>query len=269
MHGDDPAWYRLPEERELAAQYLLLYELSLPYGLDLGNQLNIDKSQTMLNVTLINLSSAETRAFAARAEGWLETQHPELATHGVSPTIMFSHVSETNIQSMLSGTLIGLVVISGILMFALRSFRTGLISLVPNLLPAGLAFGLWGLFVGQINMAVSVVSAMTFGIVVDDTVHFLSKYLRARREKGLDREAAVQYAFENVGVALVITTVVLIAGFAILSLSSFGVNAQTAQLTVMTISIALVVDFLLLPPLLMAFDRRQRGPVNEPETVHA
>ena len=61
-HGDDEVWYRLPDKRDLAAQYLLLYELSLPYGLDLNNQINIDKSATRLTVTLGNVTSREIRA---------------------------------------------------------------------------------------------------------------------------------------------------------------------------------------------------------------
>jgi predicted RND superfamily exporter protein len=68
-------------------------------------------------------------------------------------------------------------------------------------------------------MALPVVASMTFGIVVDDTVHFLSKYLRARREQGMDAEGAVNYAFNTVGRALIITSVVLIAGFMVLVLS--------------------------------------------------
>lgn len=70
---------------------------------------------------------------------------------------------------------------------------------------------------------------MTFGIVVDDTVHFLSKYLRARRERGLSPEAAVMYAFNTVGRAIIVTSIVLVAGFLVLATSHFGLNAAAAQ----------------------------------------
>ena len=259
MHGDDPDWYRLPEQRDLAAQYLLLYELSLPYGLDLNNQVNIDKSATQLVVTLSEISSIELRAIAQRGEGWLEENAPAMASVGNGPSIMFAYISERNIKSMLLGTLIGLVLISLVLIFALRSLKLGLISLIPNLLPAALGFGLWGLIVGQVNMAVSVVAAMTLGIVVDDTVHFISKYLRACRERGYDAEEAVRFAFSSVGMALIITTVVLVAGFMVLAQSSFLLNSSVAKLTSITVVLALVVDFFLLPPLLIATYRRKPG----------
>lgn len=256
MRGDDPTWYRLPGDRELAAQYLLLYELSLPYGLDLNNQLNVDKSATQLIVTLKNISSVELREFAAHTEQWLAANAPEMFTHGVSPAIMFAHISERNINSMLRGTLIGLALISVLLMFAFRNIKIGTLSLIPNLLPAGLAFGVWALVVGQVNLAVSVVVGMTFGIVVDDTIHFLSKYLRAKREQGLSTADAIRYSFHHVGTALVITTIILAAGFMVLGMSSFMVNASMAKLTAMGIVLALAVDFLLLPPLLLLLDKQ-------------
>ncbi|MEE8157346.1 MAG: MMPL family transporter [Gammaproteobacteria bacterium] len=252
MHGDDPDWYRLPEQRDLAAQYLLLYELSLPYGLDLNNQVNIDKSATQLVVTLSEISSVELRAIAQRGEAWLEENAPAMASVGNGPSIMFAYISERNIKSMLLGTSIGLVLISLVLIFALRSLKLGLISLIPNMLPAALGFGLWGLIVGQVNMAVSVVAAMTLGIVVDDTVHFISKYLRACRERGYNAEEAVRFAFSSVGMALIITTVVLVAGFMVLAQSSFLLNSSVAKLTSITVVLALIVDFFLLPPLLIA-----------------
>lgn len=257
LHGDDPDWYRLPRERELAAQYLLLYEMSLPYGLDLNNQINVDKSATRLTVTVESMSSNDLLALEARAQAWLQEHAPEQVTEGASPTVMFAHIGKRNIQSMLGGTTLALVLISMILILALRSLRIGLISLIPNLVPAAMAFGLWGLLVGQVGLALSVVTGMTLGIVVDDTVHFLSKYLRARREQHLSSERAVHYAFHTVGTALWMTTLILAAGFMVLAQSAFEVNAGMGMLSAMTILLALLADFLLLPPLLMALDRRR------------
>ena len=253
LHSDDESFYKIPEDRNLAAQYFLLYELSLPYGLDLNNQINIDKSETQVIAILGDMSSKRLRAFATLAENEFKRISGRETT-GIGTSVMFSYVSKRNIEGMLVGVSLGLVLISGILIFALRSLKIGLISLIPNLLPAGIAFGFWGIFVGQVNMAVSVVAAITLGIVVDDTVHFLSKYLRARREKGLNARDSVRYAFSSVGVALLVTTAVLVAGFLILGQSGFEINSAMAALTATTITIALVVDFLLLPPLLMSLD---------------
>jgi predicted RND superfamily exporter protein len=262
MHGDDRSWYKLPEQRDLAAQYLLLYEMSLPYGLDLNNQINIDKSATRMTIMLHNMTTKTVLALEGRAQRWLrDNVQVSMQSDGSSPTIMFSNIGERNIKSMLFGTTIALILISIILIFALGSLKIGLLSLIPNLIPAALAFGLWGIMVGQIGLALSVVTGMTLGIVVDDTVHFLSKYLRARREKGLDAQDAVRYAFNTVGLALVVTSIVLISGFFVLSFSAFQLNSDMAVMTAVTIIFAIVADFLLLPPLLMALDGKEHNHV--------
>ena len=260
MHGDDPEWYRLPDNRQLGAQYLLLYELSLPYGLDLNNQINLDKSATRISATLNNVSAREIRGIAERGENWLRANAPE-EMFGVasSADIMFSHISKRNIDSMLGGTTLALILISGVLLVALRSFKIGIISLLPNLAPAVLAFGVWGILVGQVNLGLSIVITMTLGIVVDDTVHFLSKYLRARREQGLSADDAVRYAFSSVGRALIVTSIILVIGFSILSLSSFDLNGSMGRMTAMTIAFALIADLTALPALLMTVDTKNRS----------
>ncbi|EJG1989316.1 TPA: RND family transporter [Vibrio parahaemolyticus] len=255
MHGDDEAYYLLPQERELAAQYLLLYEMSLPYGLDLNNQINVDKSSIKMVLTVANLGSVELVDLENRIYQWFAERAPQYQVVASSPSLMFAHIGETNMASMLSTLPITLVLISALLIFALRSVRLGLISLMPNIAPAVIGFGLWALISGEINLGLSVVVTLTLGIVVDDAVHFLSKYQRARRE-GQIAEQAVRYAFHTVGRALWITTVVLVAGFSVLAMSSFRLNADMGQLSAIVIFIALVVDFLFLPTLLMLFDKK-------------
>lgn len=255
MHGDDESWYKLPDSRELAAQYLLLYEMSLPFGLDLNNQIDIDKRSTRISATMYTLSTQEVLVFERRINQWMQDNIPDLKTIGASPTVMFAHIGMKNIISMLSGTTIALVLISLILIVALRSWRYGLLSLIPNLIPAGMGFGVWAIVSGEIGLALSVVTAMTLGIVVDDTIHFLSKYLRARREKNLSAEDAIRYAFSTVGIALWVTSVALVAGFLVLATSSFKLNSAMGLLTAIVIAIALIVDFLLLPPLLIKLDK--------------
>ncbi len=255
LHNDNPEWYRIPERRDLAAQYLLLYEMSLPYGLDLNNQLNVDKSATRFDVTVHSLSSKQLMALEVRAQQWLKANAPAaMLSDGSSPAIMFAHIGQRNIESMLKGSVIALALISLTLIVSLRSFKVGLISLVPNLVPATVAFGIWGIFVGQVGLSLSVVVGMTLGIIVDDTVHFLSKYLRARREQGLSSEDAVRYAFANVGNAMWVTSVALVSGFLMLSLSAFELNSGMGLLTAITIVVALLADFLLLPALLLKFE---------------
>ena len=257
MHGDDPAYYRLPEDASLAAQYLLLYELSLPFGRDLNDRIDIAKSATRMTVaTRGNLTAEDQRQLDVRAQGWLNDNAPRLATEATGFSMTFAHLSQRNIDSMLRATIIAMGLISLILVWVLKSPRLGVVSLVPNFIPAAMAFGLWGYLVGQVGLAGSVMTAIAFGIVVDDTTHFLTKYQRARRD-GLAAPEAVRATFRAVGQALWTTTLVLAAGFLVFASSGFEVSWALGLLVTITISFALLADFLLLPPLLMAIDRRK------------
>jgi len=256
MNGDNPDFYRLPGDRELTAQYLLMYEMSLPYGLDLNNQLNIDKSSTQVVSTLKNLGSKEYVALEQRALAWFKQHAGQYRLAGSSPTLMFAHIGETNMDSMIISMVAAMFLISLLLVFALRSVRLGIISLIPNIMPAAVGFGIWALISADINLGLSVVVSMTLGIIVDDTVHFLSKYQRARLD-GRDTEAAVRYAFSSVGRALAITTLVLCVGFSLLAFSAFRMNADMGIATALIIFVALLVDFLFLPAFLLLVDKRQ------------
>lgn len=268
MHGDDQAMYRLPTERDLSAQYLLLYEMSLPYGLDLNNQINIDKSSIRFIVTLKTFSTNEILALERRAKQWLADNAPDIKSadsSGVS--FMFANIGKRNIVSMLFGTTVALLLISFVLILAFRSIKIGLISLIPNLVPAAMGFGLWGFFVGEVGIALSVVSTMSLGIIVDDTVHFLSKYMRARRENNMNSQEAVRYAFKTVGRALIITSVILTVGFLVLTTSSFKLNSGMGLLTAIVISIALITDFFLLPTILMKIEEKNDAEMLAADTV--
>ena len=255
MNRDDEQFYAIPENRELAAQYLLLYELSVPFGLDLNNRINVNKSSTRLTVNIKQASNDDVRDLDAIIQEYLDNEMPEFKTNGTGLSMIFSHFSKRNIDSMLVGTTAALVLISLLLVIALKSLRMGIISLIPNLFPAAVGFGLWGYLYGEVGVALSVVAAMTLGIVVDDTVHYLSKYLRGIREQKLSPEDATKYAFKNVGFALTTTTIALVAGFGILSLSGFKVNSDMALLTAITIAIALLIDLFFLPTLLITLEK--------------
>ena len=153
MHGDDPDWYRLPGERNLAAQYLLLYEMSLLYGLDLNSQLNVDKSATRLTATMETVPTKRMREIAHRAESWLAANGPPaMRAEATGASIMFAYISDRNVRSMLSGTALAFLLIAATLIVALRSVRLGLVSLLSNFFPVLIAFGLWAIFVGEIGI---------------------------------------------------------------------------------------------------------------------
>ena len=271
MRGGDPGNYRLPDTREEASQFLFLYELSLGYGMDLTEAVDLDRSVLRVTPYFANATTAQMRSLTLKAGQWFRQNAPRIqaAWDAVNPEVeivtptgpvhVLNQISYRDVRSMLFGTAVVVILISAILLLALRSLRLGIISIVPNLVPAAMAFGIWGFAVGEVTLAISVVFASTLGIVVDDTVHFLSKYSIARKA-GDTPEEAVNAAFYAVGTAMVVTSISLIAGFAILAQSGFAVNGDMAKLTAITITLALFADFTLLPCLLIWWDRRRMPP---------
>ena len=252
MHADDDSYYRIPADRDLSAQYLLLYELSLPYGLDLNDRINVDKSATRVTATVEQATSSETKTFFNDVEVWMqENLPPYMHAKPTSAAVMFTYISERNMQNMVVGTVVAIAAIAVIMMFALRSMRLGLLSLVPNGLPILVTFGAWALLVGEVGFSVATVASISLGIIVDDTVHWLSKYVRARDERGLSVEGSIRYAFHNVGMAIVVNTVILAAGFFVMTTSAFKMNVDLGLMTILSIVGALILDFLLLPALLL------------------
>ena len=257
MHGDNDEFYTTPDNQQLAAQYLLLYELSLPFGSDLNNRIDVAKSSTRMSVILKNLSSIEQRQLDERAQAWLRQNEPQLATPVSGFTIIFSYISKRNIEGMLYGTSIAMLLVSLILMGVFRSVKLGLMSLLPNFFPALLSLGLWGFLYGRIGVAAAVTIAVVFGIVVDDTIHFMTKYIRSRKG-GKSAVDSIRTTFRTVGPALWTTSIVLTAGYLVFATSGFETSWSMGFLVALTIVCAIAADFLLLPPLLLAVDRFTR-----------
>ncbi|MAC77208.1 MAG: hypothetical protein CML66_04005 [Rhodobacteraceae bacterium] len=257
LNGDDPAFYKTADSSAANAQLLMLYELNLPVGQDLNTQISIDRKQTLMSVSLDVESSAELRWFTADAEKWMAENTPDIATIGTGASVTFARISQRNGTAMFSGAIVALIVISGAMIVALRSWRYGFLSLVPNLVPALMAFGIWGVVFRDVNLGSTVVTVMTFGIVVDDTVHMMMTYIRQRR-LGYSPEEAVRRMLATVGTAVTLTSVTLVVGFSIIGLSSFAINEHLGALTALVVAMAYLADLILLPVLLVTAEGKRK-----------
>ncbi len=262
LHRDADGSYTLPGNSDLVAQYLLLYEFSLPVGLDLNNLINFDRSATRMTVVIEFMSVREQIELDDRALAWLQKNAPQIQTRATGVTMVSAYSVMRNIVKMLIGTFIAMSIVSLILIFFFKSMRLGLLSLIPNFLPAIIAMGVWGYAVGTVSVAASIVTAIAFGIIVDDTIHLLSNYLRMRNEGKAPAEAIVP-TFKQVGQPLLITTLIFALGFLVFGASGLSTNQTLGVLVGLTIVIALIADFLLFPSLLVVLDRR-KSRLNEP-----
>lgn len=254
-HGDNALFDRLPENHEEAAQYLLLYEMSLPYGLDLNDQINIDKSATRLVATLKNTSTAHLNALRNDARTWLETNTPQyMWAEPTGITMMFFHIGRTNMNSVSVGTIIALVLVSLCLFLALRDLKLGAVSFIPNFTPPLLAFGIYAAVNSEIGLWASTIVVIALGLIVDGTVHILSKFKRARAQ-GIGTADAIREALEAVGIPLWISSLSLAVGFGLLALSTFRITEMMGIMVSLTVIVALITDLLLLPAVLLNLAR--------------
>lgn len=257
MHGDNQSFYKLPEDRELISQYLLLYEMSLPYGLGLDNQLNFNKSASKVTATFKTLSTSQILQLEKDIHEWAKLNLADVEFKMTGVQLMFAHLLNQDTRGLVIGAVLGLVLISLLLIGAFSSLKIGLLSLIPNLAPVLAAFGIWGILVSQVGMGMAMVAGITIGVVVDDTVHFMYKYLYARRTLSRSSLDAVEYAYHHAGKAIVITTFTLFVGFSMLVvLSEFRVNSDLGKMACIVMSLALIIDLLVLPALLMIVDNK-------------
>jgi hypothetical protein len=257
LHDDANDSYTLPENSDLAAQYLVLYEFSLPVGRDLNNLINFERSATRMTVVIEGMSVKEQIELDNRASAWLQENAPQIQAGATGVTIVGAYSVMRNIVNMLIGTFIAMSIVSLLLIVAFKSLRFGLLSLVPNFLPAIIAMGAWGYAVGTVSIAASIVTAVAFAIVVDDTIHLLSKYLNSRAEGKSPAEAIVP-TFKLVGRPLLSTTLIFALAFFVFGTSGLATNQTLGLLVGMTVTIALIADFLLFPPLLLALDKTKQ-----------
>jgi hypothetical protein len=211
-----------------------------------------------ISVVLRGVSSSETLAFTQDAKTQAERIFggPVIAT---GLPILSAQLSINSTRAMLISTALALAGISLLMLIALRDIKLGLISLLPNVLPAIAAMGIWGFLSGEVSFAATVVGALTFGIVVDDTVHLMMKYQDFRR-LGFGPRRAIQHTFRSVGVAVVATSVALSLSFGVFIFSGFLVNQHLGGLTALTLILALIADLLLLPPLILLAEEGKIGP---------
>jgi outer membrane lipoprotein-sorting protein len=267
VQGDDPAAYRIPASREAVSESLLVYEMGLPQGLDLTDRVNVDKSAARMTVTVKDVSSKQMTAFTARSEAWLRAHAPRpMWAEATGPVVIFSQLGDRNAKSMVQGDFVSLALISLCMIIVLRSFRLGMLSVLPNVIPIVVGYGLWRVFVGQMNIVASVAGSISLGIIVDDTIHFLTRY-KATKAKGLDAEAAMTKTLVHVGPAMLGTSVILVLGFGVLTLSSFQMTSYLGWLSVIIVSVAPLTDLVLAPALVLLFHKDPRVTTTRPQVT--
>ena len=200
------------------------------------------------------VSSFELVDTAARLESTMKKSADDRDVRVGGIGLAIAQLSISNLQSMLTGSLLTLAIICASMIAVFRSVRLGTLSMIPNLAPVLIAFGIWVLWRGQVNLAAITVFAVALGIVVDDTIHLGLKY-QVLRAEGLDGDTAIRESAREGGVGVLATSLILAGGFAILGQSDFLLTAEKAQLAALVIGTAVLFDLTMMPALLALAER--------------
>ncbi len=233
------------------AQLFLVYELSLEHGQSNTDFVNRAQSESRISVLLKETSSSDIQKLELAIYRKAQSLDPEFPVTVTGENIPVAHLSEMNIRSMvygLGGSILFTAVLTGLVF---RKARLAITAFLAVLVPVACGFGVWGWLNGEIGLASTAIVALTIGIVVDDAVHLIYRYLDGSRRMALDEWQAAAYSVHRAGSAVAITSAVLISGLALLQLSSFEVNSSFGVCTCLIIALALSFDLLVLPRILV------------------
>ncbi len=255
QNKDNAEYFRIPDDQNTIANYLLGYVLVQSKDFPLFGFVSTDFSLLRLFINATPTSNQQLLDLDQRISARFKQDFPEAALLHGSGLLLFARMDALVTVELLQGYSLSLLLITLSLIVGLRSVYFGILSVLPNLLPATIVFGLWAVFVGQLDPFVMMLFSISIGLVVDDTVHILSHYLR-QRQAGVDKSLCIEHAIKVAGPALTITTLVLALGTTILIWANTLYFQQAAKLLVPIVLIALALDLLYLPTVLRRFDNR-------------
>ena len=246
----------IPDDKNLIAQYLLLYSLSLPQGMEINDRMDVD--ERLLRVTaLVNIvdTSLDLEMIQWAQDWWKDTPYTAKVD---GQTAMFAHMQHDVTDTLIQSIMLAIGSVSIMMMLIFRNLRMIPLFIVPNVLPIALVVGAMGWLGMTIDMGVAISGAIIIGVAVDDTIHFLVKYREARR-RGDDLEESLAYVMRYAGSAIIFTTLILSSAFMIFVFSQFLPNVHFGIVTAIALVIAVLVDLLMLPAVLSKFDSGKKS----------
>ena len=246
----------VPNDKNLIAQYLLLYSLSLPQGMEINDRMDVNEQ--LLRVTaLVNIvdTSLDLEMIAWAEDWWKDTPY---TAHISGQTAMFAHMQSDVTDTLVQSILLAIGSVSLMMMFIFRNLRMIPLFIIPNVLPIVLVVGAMGWMGMTIDMGVAISGAIIIGVAVDDTIHFLVKYREARK-RGDDMQRSLEYVMQYAGSAIIFTTIILSTAFLVFSFSQFLPNVHFGVVTALALVIAVLVDLLMLPAILSKYDSGKKS----------
>ncbi len=257
MNDDDPAFYQVPDTEQMISQLLYLFNSANPE--DRRSLVSDDYSRSHITLNIYNAGSYEYQIFFDEISldieemfAGLEEEFPELDVYLTGSMALLMRMADEVATSQFSSFTLAIIVISVIMIITLGSLQAGLMAMVPNLIPALLGFGLMGLMGISLDTDTILIAPLIIGIAVDDTIHFMTHYRLELIRTGSVSES-LRSTINDVGQAVMFTTMVIGLGFALLSFSDYLGMAKMGFFGSAAIFVALLCDLFMIPAMIMIF----------------
>lgn len=254
LNNDDPKFHSIPDKQETVAEVLFLYQMGLPQGMDLNNQISLDNRKLRYRVIWDIETSKESEAKSKYIVDKASEFGLNIQTGGNVP--IYIQMNTQVVKSFFTSMAMAIGLVSLLLLFVFKDFFLATLAMFPNIIPLTLGAAVMALFGVHIDIGTSIVCSVCLGIAVDDTIHFVSSY-KNYRKNGLDAYGAVVETFSITGKALVSTTLLLVVGFGVFIFADFVPNRNFGIFCSIILFYALLTDLLFLPALILKFDSKK------------
>ncbi|MDQ7060482.1 MAG: MMPL family transporter [Sulfurimonas sp.] len=243
----------IPDDKNLIAQYLLLYSLSLPQGMEINDKMDINEQLLRVTASINMVDTSKDLEMIEWVENWWEKTEYSAVVNG--QTKMFAHMQHDVTYTLIYSITLAIILISIIMLFIFKNIKMLPLFIAPNILPVALVVGVMGWLQIDIDMGVAIAGAIIIGVAVDDTIHFMVKYIEARK-RGENLQNSLEYVMRFAGSAIIFTTVILSFAFLVFVFSDFNPNYHFGVVTATALLLAVVVDLVALPALISKIDNR-------------
>lgn len=246
----------IPDNQNLVAQYLLLYSLSLPQGMEINDKMDINERLFRVSASINMVDTSKDLEMIEWAETWWEKTPYSAEING--QTKMFAHMQHDVTNTLIYSITLAVVLISIIMLLIFKNLKMLPLFIAPNILPIALVVGVMGWLDIDIDMGVAIAGAIIIGVAVDDTIHFMVKYVESRR-RGENLQQSLEYVMSYAGSAIIFTTIILSIAFLVFVFSDFNPNYHFGIVTATALVIAVIVDLVALPALISKIDDREKS----------
>ncbi|MBF0275034.1 MAG: MMPL family transporter [Nitrospinae bacterium] len=249
MHEDREEFYKIPDTREEVAQYLLLYSFSSPDE-DLTDIVDYNYRYTRISARVPIMNTSRSKELTQETKTFIKQELPELSITLTGLAILFNALDIYILDSQITAFSTAFFLIFFMMILVFKSLKYGILSMIPNLFPVFAAAGIMGMFGIYLEFGTVMVACVVIGIGVDDSIHYLNRYLRKKRS-GYSRRESIAFALHEAGKPIVFTSVILFFGFFVLLFGSFKINILFGLLVCVAILFALLADLFLLSSIML------------------